>query len=112
MKSSVLMLASFERTNDHLFEAGIHSKVDPIRGVSERIICGQRMRLGTGSFSLLSDQREMNNEEEMEEIDEEENEMDEEEEEEKIKKKQQRERIGNYLSPPPLLLSSKKKKNE
>jgi DNA-directed RNA polymerase III subunit RPC1 len=35
MKQSVLMLASFEKTADHLFEAAIRGTADQITGVSE-----------------------------------------------------------------------------
>lgn len=47
-KDSVLQLASFEKTPDHLFEAGARMKEDRIEGVSESIIMGQPVRLGTG----------------------------------------------------------------
>jgi len=50
---SVLMLASFEKTNDHLFEAAYHGQCDPINGVSESIIVGMPMSVGTGLFKLL-----------------------------------------------------------
>lgn len=40
MKDSVLMLASFEKTTDHLFDASLFSKRDAIEGVSECIIMG------------------------------------------------------------------------
>ncbi|RKO98838.1 hypothetical protein CXG81DRAFT_15380 [Caulochytrium protostelioides] len=53
MKDSVLMLASFEKTTDHLFEASFYGKTDPIQGVSECIIMGIPMSLGTGLFQLL-----------------------------------------------------------
>jgi len=33
MKDSVLMLASFEKTTDHLFDAAVYSKSDTIDGV-------------------------------------------------------------------------------
>ena len=55
MKDSVLMLASFEKTPDHLFDAAVHGKVDAIDGVSERIIMGTPIGLGTGCFKLLHD---------------------------------------------------------
>ena len=55
MKDSVLMLASFEQTNDHLFHAAAHSKVDSVEGVSECIITGQPMSIGTGCFDLLQE---------------------------------------------------------
>jgi DNA-directed RNA polymerase III subunit RPC1 len=53
MKESVLMLASFERMTDFLFDAGAHSRIDHIRGVSESIICGMPINLGTGLFKVL-----------------------------------------------------------
>jgi hypothetical protein len=40
MKDSVLMLASFEKTTDHLFDASAVGKTDGISGVSESIIIG------------------------------------------------------------------------
>lgn len=40
MKDSVLMLASFEKTTDHLFDASAYGKMDAIAGVSESIIMG------------------------------------------------------------------------
>ena len=53
MRDSVLQLASFEKTPDHLFDAAVHSKKDPIEGVSECIIMGQSMSIGTGSFQVM-----------------------------------------------------------
>ena len=53
MKQSVLMLASFEKTTDHLFEAAVHSRTDAVAGVSECIIMGIPIPLGTGMFKLL-----------------------------------------------------------
>lgn len=47
-KDSVLQLASFEKTPDHLFEAGARMKEDKIQGVSENVIVGQPVGLGTG----------------------------------------------------------------
>ena len=52
MKDSVLMLASFEKTTDHLFDAALHGRVDTIDGVSECIIMGIPMPVGTGMFRL------------------------------------------------------------
>ncbi|KAJ3332219.1 hypothetical protein HDU76_000926 [Blyttiomyces sp. JEL0837] len=54
MKDSVLMLASFEKTTDHLFEASFFGKRDAINGVSECIIMGIPMSIGTGLFKLLN----------------------------------------------------------
>ena len=55
MKDSVLMLASFEKTTDHLFEASFYGKEDTIKGVSECIIMGVPMSIGTGIFKVLQD---------------------------------------------------------
>ncbi|CAK9872595.1 unnamed protein product [Sphagnum jensenii] len=52
MKDSVLMLASFEKTTDHLFDAAVHGRVDEIEGVSECIIMGIPMPIGTGLFKI------------------------------------------------------------
>lgn len=53
MRDSVLQLASFEKTPDHLFEAAWHMKRDKIEGVSECIIMGQSMSVGTGAFKVV-----------------------------------------------------------
>ncbi|KAK7517511.1 hypothetical protein IWZ03DRAFT_173824 [Phyllosticta citriasiana] len=53
MRDSVLQLASFEKTPDHLFEAGARGKSDGIKGVSECIILGQTMGIGTGGFKVV-----------------------------------------------------------
>lgn len=53
MRDSVLQLASFEKTPDHLFEAAWHMKRDKIEGVSECIIMGQSMSQGTGAFKMV-----------------------------------------------------------
>ncbi|GFE53358.1 DNA-directed RNA polymerase III RPC1 [Babesia ovis] len=53
MRASTLMLASFEETNEHLFEAAVHRLRDPVKGVSECIIMGKQVPLGTGAFDIL-----------------------------------------------------------
>ena len=53
MRESVLMLASFEKTTDHLFDAAVHGRADAINGVSECIIMGIPVPIGTGLFKLL-----------------------------------------------------------
>ncbi|KAL7623348.1 DNA-directed RNA polymerase III subunit C1 (rpo31) [Parahypoxylon ruwenzoriense] len=53
MRDSVLQLASFEKTADHLFDAAAGMKADPIEGVSEKIIMGQTMLVGTGAFQIV-----------------------------------------------------------
>lgn len=56
MKDSVLMLASFEKTTDHLFDAALYGKSDSIAGVSESIIMGNPARtVGTGMPTLVSE---------------------------------------------------------
>ncbi|KAF6000813.1 DNA-directed RNA polymerase [Cyanidiococcus yangmingshanensis] len=52
MRQSTLMLASFEKTVDHLFEAALRTRSDRIQGVSERVIMGRPVPLGTGMVSV------------------------------------------------------------
>ncbi|KAF8628167.1 hypothetical protein AX17_006037 [Amanita inopinata Kibby_2008] len=55
MKDSVLMLASFEKTTDHLFDAAAFGKNDSVAGVSESIIMGNPAALcGTSMPALYS----------------------------------------------------------
>lgn len=53
MRESVLMLASFEKTTDHLFDAAVHGRTDAIVGVSECIIMGMEVPVGTGLPTLF-----------------------------------------------------------
>lgn len=53
MRDSVLQLASFEKTPDHLFDAAVKGKIDHIEGVSECIIMGQSMAVGTGAMKVV-----------------------------------------------------------
>lgn len=62
MKDSVLLEASFETTNDILFNAAIYGKVEYIRGVSESIIVGKSAPIGTGVFKLFMDKKKLNEE--------------------------------------------------
>ena len=55
MRDSVLQLASFEKTADHLFDAAVQGKSDDVEGVSECIIMGQPMRVGTGAIKVIGD---------------------------------------------------------
>ncbi|GAA5868140.1 hypothetical protein JCM8547_003356 [Rhodosporidiobolus lusitaniae] len=56
MKDSVLMLASFEKTTDHLFNASFNARKDPIQGVSECIILGSPANnIGTAMPALVRD---------------------------------------------------------
>lgn len=52
-RDSVLQLASFEKTPDHLFDAAASMKADKIEGVSESIIMGQSIGLGTGGVQVV-----------------------------------------------------------
>ncbi|KAF2871485.1 hypothetical protein BDV95DRAFT_41501 [Massariosphaeria phaeospora] len=52
-RDSVLQLASFEKTPDHLFEAAAKGKIDRVDGVSECIIMGQPVKLGTGAMQVF-----------------------------------------------------------
>ena len=55
MKDSVLMLASFEKTTDHLFDASAYGKTDSIAGVSESIIMGNpAANCGTSMWVTIS----------------------------------------------------------
>lgn len=53
MRDSALQLASFEKTTDHLFDASFYMKHDKVEGVSECIILGQSMSIGTGAFKVV-----------------------------------------------------------
>lgn len=53
MRESVLMLASFEKTTDHLFDAAVHGRSDEIVGVSECIIMGIPIGIGTGMPNIM-----------------------------------------------------------
>ncbi|CAB0043121.1 unnamed protein product [Trichogramma brassicae] len=50
---SVLNLASFENTTDHLYDGAYYGQRDAITGVSESIIMGIPAPIGTGCFQLL-----------------------------------------------------------
>jgi len=51
-KQSVLMNASFENTAQHLEDAAVHGRMDRLRGVSERILMGLPVPVGTGVVEL------------------------------------------------------------
>ncbi|KAK2759928.1 hypothetical protein FQN54_002664 [Arachnomyces sp. PD_36] len=57
MRDSVLQLASFEKTADHLFDAGGAGRADLVEGVSECIIMGKSVRLGTGAMEVVRDMK-------------------------------------------------------
>ena len=52
-KSSVLARAAFEVTIKHLLEASIRGDEDPLKGITENVIIGQVIPLGTGGIDLL-----------------------------------------------------------
>ncbi len=52
-KESALARAAFEVTIKHLLHAGITGQVDHLRGITENVIIGQLIPLGTGSIDLL-----------------------------------------------------------
>jgi DNA-directed RNA polymerase subunit A" len=54
-KSSVLARAAFEITAAHLLHAAMVGEVDKLEGVTENIIVGQPVTLGTGAIKLYYD---------------------------------------------------------
>ncbi|MHA1636705.1 MAG: DNA-directed RNA polymerase subunit A'' [Candidatus Thorarchaeota archaeon] len=54
-KNSALARAAFEVTVSHLLGAGIAGTKDPLRGITENVILGQLIPLGTGNVDLLMD---------------------------------------------------------
>ena len=52
-KSSVLARAAFEITAAHLLHAAMVGETDPLEGVTENIIVGQPVTLGTGAVNLI-----------------------------------------------------------
>ncbi len=52
-KNSALARAAFEVTIKHLLGAGIAGTIDPLKGITENVILGQLIPLGTGSIDLL-----------------------------------------------------------
>ena len=53
-KASVLARAAFEVTVNHLLDSGMKGDVDELRGVTENVIVGQPIRLGTGNVKLIA----------------------------------------------------------
>ncbi|AKB31627.1 DNA-directed RNA polymerase subunit A'' [Methanosarcina siciliae HI350] len=53
-KASVFARAAFEVTVNHLLDAGMRGDVDQLQGVTENIIVGQPIRMGTGDVHLVS----------------------------------------------------------
>ncbi|HII00351.1 TPA: DNA-directed RNA polymerase subunit A'' [Methanosarcinaceae archaeon] len=57
-KASVFARAAFEVTVSHLLDAGMRGDVDELKGVTENIIVGQPIRMGTGDVHLVSRKKE------------------------------------------------------
>ncbi|KAG5493801.1 hypothetical protein JKF63_01633 [Porcisia hertigi] len=55
MNNNVLTMASFERTTEHLYNAAMTEREDVNLSVSESIIIGKPIPLGTSSFNILLD---------------------------------------------------------
>ena len=53
-KASVLSRAAFEVTVNHLLEAAVAGEVDELTGVTENVIVGQPIQLGTGDVELVT----------------------------------------------------------
>lgn len=53
-KASVLARAAFEVTVNHLLDSGMRGDIDELRGVTENVIVGQPIRLGTGNVKLIA----------------------------------------------------------
>ncbi|WP_340100162.1 DNA-directed RNA polymerase subunit A'' [Salinibaculum salinum] len=51
-KDSVLARAAFEVTVNHLLDAAVHGEVDALDGVTENVIVGKPIKLGTGDVNL------------------------------------------------------------
>ncbi len=51
-KNSVFARAAFEVTVKHLLDAAIHGEFDPLEGITENVIVGQTIALGTGIVDL------------------------------------------------------------
>ncbi|MDR2699032.1 MAG: DNA-directed RNA polymerase subunit A'', partial [Candidatus Methanoplasma sp.] len=61
-KSSVLARAAFEITAAHLLHAAMVGEVDHLEGVTENIIVGQPVTLGTGAVNLIYTPKKRENE--------------------------------------------------
>jgi DNA-directed RNA polymerase subunit A" len=59
-KESVLSRAAFEVTVNHLLDAAVANEVDELSGVTENVIVGQPIQLGTGDVKLIAVRQENN----------------------------------------------------
>jgi DNA-directed RNA polymerase subunit A" len=53
-KASVLARAAFEVTVNHILDAAVRGDVDDLKGVTENVIVGQPIQLGTGDVKLVA----------------------------------------------------------
>jgi len=53
-KGSVLSRAAFEVTVNHLLDAAVHGEDDSLNGVTENVIVGQPIKIGTGDVDLVA----------------------------------------------------------
>lgn len=53
-KESVLSRAAFEVTVNHLLDAAVANEIDELNGVTENVIVGQPIHLGTGDVKLIA----------------------------------------------------------
>jgi DNA-directed RNA polymerase subunit A" len=53
-KASVLARAAFEVTVNHILDAAVRGDVDDLKGVTENVIVGQPIQLGTGDVKLIA----------------------------------------------------------
>jgi DNA-directed RNA polymerase II subunit RPB1 len=51
---SVLARCSFEETIDVLYDAAVYNEIDPVKGITERVVLGQRAAVGTGVCRVLT----------------------------------------------------------
>jgi DNA-directed RNA polymerase subunit A" len=59
-KESVLSRAAFEVTVNHLLDAAVANEIDELSGVTENVIVGQPIQLGTGDVKLIAVRQENN----------------------------------------------------
>lgn len=53
-KASVFARAAFEVTVNHLLDAGMRGNIDELQGVTENVIVGQPIKMGTGDIRLVA----------------------------------------------------------
>lgn len=58
-KASVLARAAFEVTVNHILDAAVRGDTDDLKGVTENVIVGQPIQLGTGDVQLVANRSEV-----------------------------------------------------